>query len=169
MVRQVYPKLSMNPDLLPGPAFQQGRTVAAACWPDKSISTACSVRCALWNSTAATPARQSTPRQDHQGGAGGERTQRLRSWPFARWATGVQRQGTGGDAGQPTPTHRTTTRPQTSAPANKTIAVSAACLEDGTEVVLDQGSRPTRGEQLRCGKSWLNYDRLRCGGNNTAA
>ena len=49
----------------------------------------------------------------------------------------------------------------------KTIAVSAACLEDGTEVVLDQ-------EQANTVNSfgvatWLNMNGFRLWGNNTAA
>ena len=52
-------------------------------------------------------------------------------------------------------------------PSNKTIAVSAACLEDGTEVVLDQ-------EQANTVNSfgvatWLNMNGFRLWGNNTAA
>lgn len=52
-------------------------------------------------------------------------------------------------------------------PSNKTIAISAACLEDGTEVVLDQ-------EQANVVNSygvatWLNMNGFRLWGNNTAA
>ena len=52
-------------------------------------------------------------------------------------------------------------------PSNKTISISAACLEDGTEVVLDQ-------EQANTVNSfgvatWLNMNGFRLWGNNTAA
>ena len=52
-------------------------------------------------------------------------------------------------------------------PSNKTIAISAACLPDGTEVVLDQ-------EQANVVNSygvatWLNMNGFRLWGNNTAA
>ena len=52
-------------------------------------------------------------------------------------------------------------------PSNKTLAISAACLADGTEVVLDQ-------EQANTVNSfgvatWLNMNGFRLWGNNTAA
>ena len=51
-------------------------------------------------------------------------------------------------------------------PSNKTLAISAACLKDGTEVLLDQ-------EQANVVNSfgvatWLNMNGFRMWGNNTA-
>ena len=62
VVRQVYPKLSMTPGILLAPRFSKDATVAAALQAKtKSINSVFGAVCALWTSTAATPARPSTP------------------------------------------------------------------------------------------------------------
>lgn len=89
VVRQVYPKLSMTPGILLAPRFSKDATVAAAL-PGQDQEHQQRVRRGVRCGHRQQQHRrdQVHRRQDHQGGAGGERPQRLRSLaPLPRWAT----------------------------------------------------------------------------------
>lgn len=167
VIRQVYPLLSMTPGILLAPRFSMDATVAAALQAKtKNINSVFGAQCIIDIDSGANGATKYTD----------VKATKEKQTVTDPNAYGVWLYGKVGDtvysgsalAGALTAyTDAANDDTPNVSPSNKTIAISAACLPDGTEVVLDQ-------EQANVVNSfgvatWLNMSGFRLWGNNTAA
>lgn len=167
VVRQVYPKLSMTPGILLVPRFSKDATVAAALQAKtKSINSVFGAVCVVDIDCSNTGATKYTAVKTTKEAQAVSDPNAYAVWPFAKVGNTVY-SGSALAAALTAYTDAQNDDTPNVSPSNKTIAVSAACLEDGTEVVLDQ-------EQANTVNSfgvatWLNMNGFRLWGNNTAA
>ena len=167
VVRQVYPKLSMTPGILLAPRFSKDATVAAALQAKtKSINSVFGAVCVVDIDSSNTGATKYTAVKTTKEAQAVSDPNAYAVWPFAKVGNTVY-SGSALAAALTAYTDAQNDDTPNVSPSNKTIAVSAACLEDGTEVVLDQ-------EQANTVNSfgvatWLNMNGFRLWGNNTAA
>ena len=167
VVRQVYPKLSMTPGILLAPRFSKDATVAAALQAKtKSINSVFGAVCVVDIDCSNTGATKYTAVKTTKEAQAVSDPNAYAVWPFAKVGNTVD-SGSALAAALTAYTDAQNDDTPNVSPSNKTIAVSAACLEDGTEVVLDQ-------EQANTVNSfgvatWLNMNGFRLWGNNTAA
>ena len=167
VVRQVYPKLSMTPGILLAPRFSKDATVAAALQAKtKSINSVFGAVCVVDIDSSNTGATKYTAVKTTKEAQAVSDPNAYAVWPFAKVGNTVY-SGSALAAALTAYTDAQNDDTPNVSPSNKTIAISAACLEDGTEVVLDQ-------EQANTVNSfgvatWLNMNGFRLWGNNTAA
>ena len=167
VVRQVYPKLSMTPGILLAPRFSADATVSAALQAKtKSINSVFGAVCIVDINSKTDGAVKYTDVKTKKEEQAVSDPNAYAVWPYAKVGEVVY-SGSALAAALTAYTDAQNDDTPNVGPSNKTLAISAACLADGTEVVLDQ-------EQANTVNSfgvatWLNMNGFRLWGNNTAA
>lgn len=167
VIRQIYPKLNMTPGILLAPGWSEDATVAAALQAKcKEINGVFSCVCIVDIDSSSSGATKyaNVKQQKESQAATSEYCYAV--WLYAKVgevvyagsamaaALTVSNDADNGDI------------PNVS-PSNKTVSISAACLKDGTEVLLDQDQANTVNSFGVA--TWLNMNGFRLWGNNTAA
>lgn len=167
VVRQVYPKLSMTPGILLAPRFSADATVAAALQAKtKNINSVFGAVCIVDINSTSDGATKYTDVKTRKEAQAVSDPNAYAVWPYAKLGETVY-SGSALAAALTAYTDAQNDDTPNVSPSNKAIAISAACLADGTEVLLDQ-------EQANTVNSfgvatWLNMNGFRLWGNNTAA
>lgn len=167
VIRQVYPLLGMTPGILLAPRHSMDATVAAALQAKtKSINSVFGAVCVVDIDSSSEGATKYTDVKTTKEGQAVTDPNAYGVWPYAKVGEVVY-SGSAMAAALTAYTDAQNDDTPNVSPSNKTIAISAACLADGTEVVLDQ-------EQANVVNSfgvatWLNMNGFRLWGNNTAA
>ena len=167
VVRQIYPKLSMTPGILLAPRFSMDATVAAALQAKtKEINGVFKAVCIVdIDSTASGATKYTDVKQCKEAQAVSD-ANAYAVWPCAKVGEVVY-SGSALAAALTAYTDAVNADTPNVSPSNKTLAISAACLADGTEVVLDQEQANTvNGFGVA---TFLNMSGFRLWGNNTAA
>lgn len=167
VIRQVYPLLGMTPGILLAPRHSMDATVAAALQAKtKSINSVFGAVCIVDIDSTETGAVKYTDVKTAKEGQAVSDPNAYAVWPFAKVGEVVYSGSAMAAALTAYNDAQNDDTPNVS-PSNKTLAISGACLANGTEVVLDQ-------EQANAVNSfgvatWLNMNGFRLWGNNTAA
>jgi len=167
VVRQVYPRLGMTPGILLAPGWSKEPAVAAAlqakCGEINGVFRAV---CVLDVDSSETGAARYTDVKEAKEAAGMSSANAFAVWPCVKLEDKVC-SGSAAAAALMAHTDSVNGDVPNMSPDNKMIGMSAACLEDGTEVYLDQ----TQANELNgVGvATWLNMNGWRMWGNNTAA
>lgn len=167
VVRQVYPKLSMTPGILLAPRFSADATVAAALQAKtKDINGVFGAVCIVDIDSSSDGATKYTDVKTRKEAQAVSDPNAYAVWPYAKLGETVY-SGSALAAALTAYTDAENDDTPNVSPSNKSIAISGACLADGTEVILDQ-------EQANVVNSfgvatWLNMNGFRLWGNNTAA
>ena len=166
VVRQVYPKLGMTPGILTAPRFSANATVSAALQAKtKEINGVFKCVCIADVDSGADGARKYADVKE----------QKERQALTDPNAYGVWGYGKVGDVMYSGSALASALTAYTDAanddipsnPGNKTIAISAMCLADGTEVLLDQDQANVVNSYGVA--TWLNMNGFRLWGNRTCA
>lgn len=167
VIRQVYPLLGMTPGILIAPRWSKDATVAAALQAKtKNINSVFGAVCIVDIDSSEEGATKYTDVKTTKEGQAVTDPNAYAVWPFAKVGETVY-SGSALAAALTAYTDAQNDDTPNVSPSNKTLAITAACLEDGTDVVLDQ-------EQANTVNSfgvatWLNMNGFRLWGNNTAA
>ena len=166
VVRQVYPKLGMTPGILTAPRFSANATVSAALQAKtKEINGVFKCVCIADVDSGADGARKYTDVKEQK-----ERQALTDPNAYGVWGYGkVGDVMYSGSALASALTAYTDAASDDipSNPSNKTIAISAMCLADGTEVLLDQDQANVVNSYGVA--TWLNMNGFRLWGNRTCA
>ena len=166
VVRQVYPKLGMPPGILPAPRFSTNATVSAALQAKtKEINGVFKCVCIADVDSGADGARKYADVKEQK-----ERQALTDPNAYGVWGYGkVGDVMYSGSALASALTAHTDAASDDipSNPSNKTIAISAMCLADGTEVLLDQDQANVVNSYGVA--TWLNMNGFRLWGNRTCA
>ena len=166
VVRQVYPKLGMTPGILTAPRFSTNATVSAALQAKtKEINGVFKCVCIADVDSGADGARKYTDVKEQK-----ERQALTDPNAYGVWGYGkVGDVMYSGSALASALTAYTDAASDDipSNPGNKTIAISAMCLADGTEVLLDQDQANVVNSYGVA--TWLNMNGFRLWGNRTCA
>lgn len=167
VVRQIYPKLSMTPGILLAPRFSMDATVAAALQAKtKEINGVFKAVCIVDIDSTASGATKYTDVKQRKEAQAVSDANAYAVWPCAKVGEVVY-SGSALAAALTAYTDAVNADTPNVSPSNKTLAISAACLADGTEVVLDQEQANTvNGFGVA---TFLNMSGFRLWGNNTAA
>ncbi len=167
VIRQVYPKLGMTPGILLAPRFSTDATVAAALQAKtKEINGVFRAVCIIDIDSGPEGARKYADVKTRK-----ERQAVTDPNAFAVWLYGkvgdTVYSGSSLAAALTAYNDAVNDNIPNASPSNHSIAIGAACLADGTEILLDQ-------EQANTVNSfgvatWLNMNGFRLWGNNTAA
>lgn len=167
VVRQIFPLLSMTPGILLAPRFSMDATVAAALQAKtRSINGVFGAVCIVDINSGEDGAVKYTDVKTAKDSQAVTDANAYAVWPYAKVGDTVY-SGSALAGALTAYTDAVNDDTPNVSPSNKTIAITAACLPDGTEVVLDQ-------EQANTVNSfgvatWLNMAGFRLWGNNTAA
>lgn len=167
VIRQVYPLLGMTPGILVAPRRSLDATVAAALQAKtKSINSVFGAVCVVDIDSTSEGATKYTDVKTAKEGQAVSDPNAYAVWLYAKVGE-VMYSGSTMAAALTAYTDAQNDDTPNVSPSNKTLAISGACLADGTEVVLDQ-------EQANVVNSfgvatWLNMNGFRLWGNNTAA
>lgn len=167
VIRQVYPKLSMTPGIIIAPRFSSEATVAAALQAKThEINGVFGAVCIIDVNSGATGAKKYADVKQQKEKQAVTSSTAYAVWPYAKVGDVVY-SGSSLAAALTAYTDAINGDTPNVSPSNKTLSISAACLADGTEVVLDQ-------EQANTVNSFgvatfLNMNGFRLWGNNTAA
>jgi hypothetical protein len=138
VVRQIYPKLSMTPGLLLAPRFSADATVAAALQAKTTeINSVFKAVCIVDVACGKDGATKYTDVKTQKEKQAITNANAYAVWPYAKVGDVVYSGSSLAGALTAYTDAENDDTPNVS-PSNKTLAISAACLEDGTEVVLDQ-------------------------------
>ena len=166
VVRQVYPKLGMTPGILTAPRFSANATVSAALQAKtKEINGVFKCVCIADVDSGADGARKYADVKEQK-----ERQALTDPNAYGVWGYGkVGDVMYSGSALASALTAYTDAASDDipSNPSNKTIAISAMCLADGTEVLLDQDQANVVNSYGVA--TWLNMNGFRLWGNRTCA
>ena len=166
VVRQVYPKLGMTPGILTAPRFSTNATVSAALQAKtKEINGVFKCVCIADVDSGADGARKYADVKEQK-----ERQALTDPNAYGVWGYGkVGDVMYSGSALASALTAYTDAASDDipSNPSNKTIAISAMCLADGTEVLLDQDQANVVNSYGVA--TWLNMNGFRLWGNRTCA
>jgi hypothetical protein len=166
VVRQIYPKLSMTPGILLAPRFSKDATVAAALQAKcHEINGVFGAVCVVDVDSSETGATKYTDVKMQKEKQTVSNTAAYAVWPYAKVGEAVY-SGSTLAAALTAYTDATNDDTPNVSPSNKPIAISAACLPDGTEVVLDQEQANTINSFGVA--TFLNMNGFRLWGNNTA-
>lgn len=166
VLRQIFPKLNMVPGLLLAPGWSEDATVAAALQAAcENINGVFSCNCFVDVDCSSAGATQYMDVKQQKEKQAITSRHCYPVWLYGKVGDTIY----AGSALAAALTEYTDSQNQGIphvSPSNKTIAISAACLKDGTEVLLDQ-------EQANVVNSygvgtWLNINGFRLWGNNTA-
>ena len=167
VVRQIYPMLSMTPGILIAPRFSMDATVAAALQAKtKSINGVFGAACIVDIDSTSTGATKYTDVKTTKEKQAVSDANAYGVWPYAKVGDVVYSGSALASALTAYTDAQNNDTPNVS-PSNKTIAISGACLADGTDVVLDQEQANTINSFGIA--TWLNMNGFRLWGNNTAA
>jgi len=167
VIRQIYPKLGMTPGILLAPRFSMEATVAAALQAKtKEINGVFKCVCIIDVSSKTGGALKYSDVNTQKAAQAISDANAYPVWPCA--AVGeVVYSGSSLAAALTAYTDAVNADTPNVSPSNKTIAISKACLADGTEVVLDQDQANTVNSFGVA--TFLNMNGFRLWGNNTAA
>lgn len=167
VIRQVYPLLGMTPGILLAPRWSMDATVAAALQAKtNSINGVFGAVCVVDINCGEDGALKYTDVKTAKEAQTVTSANAYGVWPFVKVGEDVY---SGSSMAAALTAHTDAQNDDTPnvSPSNKAIAVSAACLPDGTEVVLDQEqANMVNGFGVA---TWLNMNGFRLWGNNTAA
>lgn len=167
VVRQIYPKLAMTPGILLAPRFSMDATVAAALQAKtKEINGVFKAVCIVDVDSTSTGATKYTDVKQQKEKQAVSDANAYAVWPFGKIGD-VAYSGSALAAALTAYTDAVNDDTPNVSPSNKTLAISAACLADGTEVVLDQDQANTVNSFGVA--TFLNMSGFRLWGNNTAA
>ena len=167
VIRQIYPKLGMTPGILVAPRFSMNANVSAALQAKtKEINgvfravTVIDIDSTAEGATKYTDVKQQKEKQTVTD-----------PHAYAVWGYGkvgdVVYSGSTLAASLTAYTDAVNDDTPNVSPSNKTINISASCLEDGTEVLLDRDQANTVNSFGVA--TWLNMSGFRLWGNNTVA
>lgn len=165
-IRQIFPKLNMVPGLLIAPGWSEDATVAAA------LQAACENINGVFSCNCIVDVDSSSEGATNYADVKQQKEKQALTSPhcFAVWLYGKVGEtvyaGSALAAALAEYNDSVNNGVPNVSPSNQTIAISAACLKDGTEVLLDQ-------EQANVVNSygvatWLNINGFRLWGNRTA-
>lgn len=173
VIRQVYPKLGMTPGIITCPRWSENATVAAAMQAKtKEVSGVFRANCIV--DVCCKPG-------EHSGDDTAAKYSDVKSrkekqaltdpncyavWLYAKVGDVIYSGSSLASALTAYTDAANSDTPNVS-PSNKAISISAACLSDGTEVVLDQDQANTVNSFGVA--TWLNVNGFRLWGNNTVA
>ena len=167
VLRQVYPLLSMIPGLVIAPRFSKHPTVAAALQAKtKGLNGVFKCNCIVDIDSSATGATKYADVKKTKEAQAVSDPNAYAVWLYGKIGDVVY-SGSALAAALTAYTDVQNDDTPNVSPSNKTVNITAACLEDGTEVLLDQ-------EQANIVNSygvatWLNMNGFRLWGNNSAA
>lgn len=167
VVRQIYPKLSMTPGILIAPRFSEDATVAAALQAKtREINGVFGAVCIVDINTGENGATKYTDVKTAKEKQAVSSPSAYAVWPYAKVGEVVY-SGSALAAALTAYTDAVNDDTPNVSPSNKALAISTACLPDGTEVILDQEQANTvNGFGVA---TFLNMNGFRLWGNNTAA
>lgn len=168
VIRQIYPKLGMTPGILTAPRFSADATVAAALQAKtKEINSVfkCVTIIDIDNASARGAKKYTDVKTVKEGQAVSD-PNAYAVWPYAAVGETVY---SGSSLASALTAYVDAVNDDTPnvSPSNKTLAISKACLADGTEVVTDQDQANTVNSFGVA--TFLNMNGFRLWGNNTAA
>lgn len=167
VVQQVYPKLGMTPGILLAPGFSKDATVAAALQAKTTGingSFRCICVCDVDSGTSGAKVYTDVKTKKEASGLNGANCYAV--WPCAKVGTKVY-SGSAIVAAEMAYQDASNDDVPNMSVDNKAVAISAACLADGTEVYLDQEqANVLNGAGVG---TFLNLNGWRCWGSNTAA
>ena len=167
VIRQIYPKLGMTPGILLAPRFSRSAVVSAAIQAKtKEINGVFKAVCIVDIDSTETGARKYTDVKQTKERQAVNDPNTYAVWPFAKVGDIVYSGSTLAGALTAYTDAVNNDIPNVS-PSNKTLSISAACLPDGTEVILDQYQANTINSFGAA--TFLNVNGFRLWGNNTAA
>ncbi len=167
VIRQIYPKLAMTPGILLAPRFSRSAVVAAAIQAKtKEINGVFKAVCIVDIDSTETGAQKYTGVKQTKERQAVNDPNTYAVWPFAKAGDVVYSGSTLAGALTAYTDAVNNDIPNVS-PSNKTLSISAACLPDGTEVILDQDQANTINSFGVA--TFLNVNGFRLWGNNTAA
>ena len=167
VVQQVYPKLGLTPGILLAPGFSKDATVAAALQAKTTgINGSFRCICVCDVDSGATGAKVYTDVKTKKEANGLNGANCYAVWPCAKVGTKVY-SGSAIVAAEMAYQDASNDDVPNMSVDNKAVAISAACLADGTEVYLDQEqANVLNGAGVG---TFLNLNGWRCWGSNTAA
>lgn len=166
-IRKVYPMLSMTPGILLAPRYSADPGVAAALQAKTSgINGVFKCVCVIDIDCGATGCKKYTDVKNQKEKQAVNSPQAYAVWPYAKVGETVY-SGSSLAGALTAYTDAVNDDTPNVSPSNKVLNISAACLADGTEILLDQ-------EQANTVNSFgvatfLNMNGFRLWGNNTAA
>lgn len=167
VVQQVYPKLGMTPGILLAPGWSKDATVAAALQAKTTGingSFRCICVCDVDSGTSGAKVYTDVKTKKEASGLNGANCYAV--WPCAKVGTKVY-SGSAIVAAEMAYQDASNDDVPNMSVDNKAVAISAACLADGTEVYLDQEqANVLNGAGVG---TFLNLNGWRCWGSNTAA
>lgn len=167
VIRQIYPKLSMTPGIIVAPRFSANATVAAAMQAKtKEINGVFGCVCVVDVDSGASGAKKYTDVKEKKEAQALTNANAYAVWPCAKVGDVVY-SGSSLAAALTAYTDAVNNDTPNVSPSNKTLAISAACLLDGTEVILDQEQANTINSFGVA--TFLNMNGFRLWGNNTVA
>lgn len=167
VLRQVYPMLSMVPGLLIAPRWSKDAAVAAAMQTKtRKLNGVFKCCCILDIDSSADGATKYADVKQQKEAQAVTDANAYAVWLYAKVGERLH-SGSAMAAALTAYTDAQNDDTPNVSPSNKAVSITAACLEDGTEVLLDQ-------EQANIVNSfgvatWLNMSGFRLWGNNTAA
>lgn len=167
VIRQIYPKLGMTPGILLAPRFSAHATVAAALQAKtKEINSVFRAVCVVDIDCSSSGATKYTDVKEQKEKQAVSDPNAYAVWAYAKISETVY-SGSSLAAALTAYTDAMNDDTPNVSPSNKTIAISAACLADGTELLIDQDQANTVNSFGVA--TWLNMNGFRLWGNNTAA
>ena len=166
VVRQIYPRFAMTPGILMAPRFSKDATVTAALQAKTTeinsvFRAVCIVDIDSSKETGATKYADVKVQKERQAATSANC---YAVWPYAKVGDVIYSGSTLAGALTSYTDAQHQDIPNWS-PSNKTLSISAACLEDGTEVILDQDQANTVNSYGVA--TFLNINGYRLWGNNT--
>lgn len=167
VIRQIYPKLSMTPGILLAPRYSMDATVSAALQAKtKDINGVFKCVCVVDIDSTEEGATKYTDVKEQKETQAVSDANAYAVWPCAKVGEVVYC-GSSLAAALTAYTDAANGDTPNVSPSNKTLAISTACLADGTDVVLDQEQANTINSFGVA--TFLNMNGFRLWGNNTAA
>ena len=167
VLRQIYPMLSMVPGLVIAPRWSKDPAVAAALQAKtRELNGVFKCCCIIDIDSSGTGAAKYTDVKQQKEAQAVTDPNAYAVWLYAKTGNALH-SGSAMAAALTAYTDAQNDDTPNVSPSNKVVNIIAACLEDGTEVLLDQ-------EQANIVNSfgvatWLNMSGFRLWGNNTAA
>ncbi len=167
VIRQVFPKLGLTPGIILAPRWSKEPTVGAAMQAKcVKLNGNFNATCIIDVDCSASGAKKYSDVNTVKTSQGITSENAYAVWPYAAIGDVIYSGSSLAGARVVLTDAENNDTPNVS-PSNKTVAITKACLEDGTEVYLDQEQANTvNGYGVA---TWLNFNGFRLWGNNTAA
>lgn len=167
VIRQVYPKLGVTPGILIAPRYSANATVSAALQAKThDINGVFGAVCIVDVDSSENGARKYTDVKEQKEKQGLTDAHAYAVWPYGKVGD-VLYSGSSLAAAVTAYTDAINDDTPYASPSNKSVAIGEVCLEDGTEVVLDQEQANTiNGFGVA---TFLNMNGFHLWGNNTVA